>query len=297
MIEKNKKITSAKCIIFLFMQNKRFLFVIILVALAFVQTALAERITFATWNIRYASEEDSLAGNAWSVRAEKIAEMVHYFDFDILVVQEPDSQQVLDLAALLPEYTYIQTDPGKIHPIYFKKDKFKAVKSGQFWYSESGVPGEKGWDAKHVRFCSWVNLRRNKKRFFVFNSHWDNAGKEARNQSANVALEQVKKIAGRNRVIFAGDMNTQADSKAVTTLNSTNLLKDAKDLAKMKRIPAGSFTNFDVNAISDRQIDHISVTPSIPVYKYGVLDNRYHDGKTWRYPSDHFPVVIEFELK
>ena len=99
------------------MQNKRFLFVIILVALAFVQTALAERITFATWNIRYASEEDSLAGNAWSVRAEKIAEMVHYFDFDILVVQEPDSQQVLDLAALLPEYTYIQTDPGKIHPI------------------------------------------------------------------------------------------------------------------------------------------------------------------------------------
>ena len=131
----------------------------------------------------------------------------------------------------------------------------------------------------------------------MFNSHWDNAGKEARNQSANVALEQVKKIAGRNRVIFAGDMNTQADSKAVTTLNSTNLLKDAKDLAKVKRIPAGSFTNFDVNAISDRQIDHISVTPSIPVYKYGVLDNRYHDGKTWRYPSDHFPVVIEFELK
>jgi endonuclease/exonuclease/phosphatase family metal-dependent hydrolase len=279
------------------MQNKRFLFVIILVALAFVQTALAERITFATWNIRFANEEDSLAGNAWSVRAEKIAEMVHYFDFDILVVQEPDSQQVLDLAALLPEYTYIQTDPGKIHPIYFKKDKFKAVKSGQFWYSESGNPGEKGWDARHVRFCSWVNLRRNKKRFFVFNSHWDNIGKEARNQSANVALKQVGKIAGRNRVIFAGDMNTQADSKAVTTLNSTNLLKDAKELAKVKRVPTGSFTNFDVNDGANRQIDHISVTPSIPVYKYGILDNRYYDGKTWRYPSDHMPVVIEFELK
>ncbi len=279
------------------MQNKRFLFVIILVALAFVQTALAERITFATWNIRVANEEDSLAGNAWSVRAEKIAEMVHYFDFDILVVQEPDSQQVLDLAALLPEYTYIQTDPGKIHPIYFKKDKFKAVKSGQFWYSESGNPGEKGWDARHVRFCSWVNLRRNKKRFFVFNSHWDNIGKEARNQSANVALKQVEKIAGRNRVIFAGDMNTQADSKAVTTLNSTNLLKDAKELAKVKRVPTGSFTNFDVNDGANRQIDHISVTPSIPVYKYGILDNRYYDGKTWRYPSDHMPVVIEFELK
>ena len=44
------------------MQNKRFLFVIILVALAFVQTALAERITFATWNIRFANEEDSPAG-------------------------------------------------------------------------------------------------------------------------------------------------------------------------------------------------------------------------------------------
>ena len=76
-----------KCIIFLFMQNKRFLFAIILVAFAFFQTAQAERITFATWNIRFANAEDSLAGNAWSVRVEKIAEMVHYFDFDILVVQ------------------------------------------------------------------------------------------------------------------------------------------------------------------------------------------------------------------
>ena len=280
------------------MQNKRFLFVIILVALAFVQTALAERITFATWNIRFANEEDSIAGNAWSVRAEKIAELTHFYDFDILVVQEPDSQQVLDLAALLPEYTYIQTDSVKIHPIYFKKDKFKAIKSGQFWYSESGIPGEKGWDARHVRFCSWVNLRRNKKRFFVFNSHWDNIGKEARNQSGKMALEQVKKVAGNYRAIFAGDMNTQADSKAVTALNSSNVLKDAKELAKLKYIPTtGSFNGFDVNDKAERQIDHISVTPSIPVYKYGILDNRYHDGTKWRYPSDHFPVVIEFELK
>ena len=281
------------------MQNKRFLFAFILVAFAFFQTAQAERITFATWNIRFANAEDSLAGNAWSVRVDKIAEMVHYFDFDILVVQEPDSQQVVDLAAHLPEYTYIQTDSAQIHPIYFKKSKFKSLKSGQFWYSESGLPGEKGWDARHVRFCSWVNLKRGNKKFFVFNSHWDNAGKEARNESAKVALAQVEKIAGRNRVIFAGDMNTQADSKAVTHLNSTKLLKDAKELAQVKFIPSGggSFTDFNVNGKADRQIDHISVTPSIPVYKYGILDNRYHDGKEWRYPSDHFPVVIELELK
>ena len=282
-----------------FMQNKRLLFAIIFGALALFQTAQAERITFATWNIRFANAEDSLAGNAWSVRVEKIAEMVHFFDFDILVVQEPDSQQVVDLAAHLPEYTYVKTDSVQIHPIYFKKDKFKALKSGQFWYSESGIPWEKGWDARHSRFCSWVNLKRigYKKNFFVFNSHWDHIGKESRNQSAKLAMTQVEKIAGRNRVIFAGDLNTQADSKAVSYVNSTNLLKNAKDLAKVKMIPSGSFNAFDVNAKAERQIDHISITPSIPVYKYGILDNRYYDGKVWRYPSDHFPVVMDFELK
>jgi len=280
-----------------FMQNKKLLFSIIFCALAFFQTVQAERITFATWNIRFANAEDSLAGNAWSVRVEKIAEIVRFYDLDILVVQEPDSQQVLDLAAQLPEYTYIQTDSVQIHPIYFKKSKFKAVKSGQFWYSESGIPWEKGWDARHSRFCSWVNLRRGNKRFFVFNSHWDHIGKESRNQSARLAVEQVKKIAGRNRVIFAGDLNTQADSKAITYVNTSSILKDAKELAKVKLIPSGSFNSFDVNDKAQRQIDHISVTPSIPIYRYGILDHRYYDGTKWRYPSDHFPVIMDFELK
>jgi len=280
-----------------YMLNKRFLFALIFIAAALFQTAYAERITFATWNIRFANADDSAAGNAWSVRVQKIAEMVHYFDFDILVIQEPDSNQVEDLAALLPEYSYVKTDSVKIHPIYYKKSKFKVKKFGQFWYSENGEPWKLGWDAKHPRFCSWVNLRRGKKSFFVFNSHWDHIGKESRNQSARIAIDQVKKIAGRYRVIFAGDLNTQADSKAITYLNSTSLLKDSKELAKVKRIPSGTFTAFKVNDKAERQIDHISVTPSIPVYKYGVLDNRYYDGKEWRYPSDHFPVVIEFELK
>ena len=41
-----------------FMQNKKLLFAIIFCALAFFQTVQAERITFATWNIRFANAED-----------------------------------------------------------------------------------------------------------------------------------------------------------------------------------------------------------------------------------------------
>ena len=69
----------------------------------------------------------------------------------------------------------------------------------------------------------------------MFNSHWDHIGKESRNQSARLAVEQVKKIAGRNRVIFAGDLNTQADSKAITYVNTSSILKDAKELAEEKK--------------------------------------------------------------
>jgi endonuclease/exonuclease/phosphatase family metal-dependent hydrolase len=40
------------------------------------------------------------------------------------------------------------------------------------------------------------------------------------------------------------------------------------------------------------RIDYIWVSPHITVHKYGVLNEQQYG----RFPSDHFPVMIEAEL-
>lgn len=48
--------------------------------------------------------------------------------------------------------------------------------------------------------------------FFVFNTHWDHVGPEARNQSGIVLNKMIKEIAKDAPVILAGDFNTTTES-------------------------------------------------------------------------------------
>ena len=51
----------------------------------------------------------------------------------------------------------------------------------------------------------------------------------------------------------------------------------------------GTFNSFRLDAPMSNRIDYVWVTPDIEVKKYGVLN----DVQYGRFPSDHFPVVIE----
>ena len=61
--------------------------------------------------------------------------------------------QLEDMLNALPQYSYIGVgrDDGKTKgeyaPIFYRKDKFKLLKSGNFWLSEDTSKPNKGWDA------------------------------------------------------------------------------------------------------------------------------------------------------
>ena len=44
--------------------------------------------TAASYNLRYANEGDSIAGNGWGTRYPVIAKLIQYHDFDIFGTQE-----------------------------------------------------------------------------------------------------------------------------------------------------------------------------------------------------------------
>lgn len=276
------------------MSNLKLIYVILFVCVPYI---FANSLVLGTWNVRYANTQDSIDGNGWGKRLNKIVDMVRFYDFDILLLQEPDSNQVRDVASRLIGYDLIKTDSSSYHPIFYKKEKINLSEMGQFWFSEDGTSHAKGWDARYPRFCSWARMEYDNRSFYVFNAHWDHKGREARKASAKLALTEIEKIAGQNMAIFAGDLNTDTDSSPYNTLKESPLLEDSKDLAKISYMPNRTFTLFNVNDYAGWQLDHIFVTPIMSILKYGILDDRYYDGRRWRYPSDHLPVMIRFEVK
>jgi endonuclease/exonuclease/phosphatase family metal-dependent hydrolase len=255
--------------------------------------ATAQTYTIATFNIRMDNPRDS--GNLWVDRAPRISSLIRFHDFDIFGLQEAFKNQLDDISNVLPEYARygLGRDDGKEagehSSIYYKKDLYKLIKSGDFWLSESpNIPG-KGWDATCCnRICSWVYLEdvHTRKKFYVFNVHFDHQGVIARRESAKLMVQKIKEIAGKEPVVLTGDFNGNRSSELYQILSNSILLTDAYAGVKFPYENNSSFNGFKTPRGMD-VIDHIFISKHFTPTKWGILTDTYFG----KYPSDHFPVV------
>lgn len=275
---------------------------ICLMMLALVcQSAFAQKtatINIASYNLRYNNKGDGV--NAWPNRKENVKALIRYHEFDIFGVQEALVGQLKDVAEL-PEFAYYGKgrddgkEGGEHSAIFYKKDRFKMLKSGDFWLSETPDKPGLGWDATCCnRICSWAKFQdlNTKKAFYFFSVHFDHQGVEARRQSGHLMVKKIKEIAGNTTAILTGDFNSTPETEQIKTISG--LLQDAHDVTKQPAYgPEGTFNSFKFEAPMDKRIDYIFVSKNVDVLKYGVLT----DAKEQRYPSDHQPVVIKALIK
>ena len=255
-------------------------------------------INIGSYNIRYANKGDGL--NAWTNRKENVKALIKFHDFEIFGVQEALIGQLKDIAEL-PEYAFYGKgrddgiEGGEHSAIFYKKSRFKLVKSGDFWLSETPDKPGKGWDATCCnRICSWGRFQDliTKKEFYFFNVHFDHQGVEARRQSGLLMVKKIKEIAGNSTIILTGDFNSTPETEQIKHIQT--LLSDAHEVTKQTPYgPEGTFNSFKFDAPMDKRIDYIFVTKNVDVLKYGVLT----DAKEQRYPSDHQPVLIKAIIK
>ncbi len=133
-----------------------------------------------------------------------------------------------------------------------------------------------------------------RKKFFVFNVHYDHEGKEARKNSSLLLLERIGQIAGNSPVFVTGDFNATPDSEPIRIFYDAKKLSDSYLVTQQPPYGTeGTFNGFQPDAPSKSRIDYIWVTPGIAVEKYGVLNDRPYG----RFPSDHFPVVIQAKFR
>ena len=259
----------------------------------------AQKIILGTFNIRYDNPRDS--GNLWKDRAPIVSNLIRFHQFDVLGVQEALKNQLNDIAAALPEYALYGKgrddgkDAGEHSAIFYKKDRFTLLKSGDFWLSETpGKPG-KGWDATCCnRICSWVYLedKKTKKRFYTLNVHFDHQGVVARKESSKLILAKIKEIASQAPVLLTGDLNGGRDSEWYQTLATSGLLTDVHSKVKFPYANNASFNSFRTPR-GETVIDHIFMTKQFTASRWGILTDTYYG----KFPSDHFPVLSEVEIK
>ena len=257
-----------------------------------------------SFNIRLNIKSDSL--NAWPYRKEMVASQVLFHETHILGVQEALHDQMTDLSERLPSFKFIGTarddgkQKGEYSAIFFDTTRLQLLQSETFWLSETPtVPGSKSWDAAITRIVTWGKFRdhKTKTEFFVFNTHFDHLGKEARRQSAMLIRKKIGDVTGKLPVIVTGDFNSKPSEDPIRILTDTTnklFLTDTKKISRTPHYgPAGTFNAFQSKENSDEPIDFIFVKNGIQVLQHATLS------QTWmgRFSSDHFPVFARIELK
>jgi endonuclease/exonuclease/phosphatase family metal-dependent hydrolase len=252
-----------------------------------------------SYNIRY----DITTSNAspWTERHTAIASQIKRFDVDIVGMQEVLDHQRTQLLTDLPGFASVGVGrddgqkAGEYAPIFYKKDKFKLLHSGTFWLSPTPDVPSKGWDAALNRICTYAQFvdRQTKDTFWVYNTHFDHIGEEARNRSAELILQKVKSSGNEHQaVILCGDFNLNDDHQTITYLQHhwKDALFQSKELKSNKN---RTFNNFDLENEASKRIDYIFTNDKVDIMIFETLVERFGVS----YPSDHFPILATIQIK
>lgn len=263
------------------------------------QITVAQTLRVMTYNIRLNNPADG--ENAWPHRKDFLVNQIRFHEPDIFGIQEGKPEQVQYLDQELQDYEYfgIGRDEGKGEhsAIYYKKERFKVADSNTFWLSETPEKTSKGWDAAFPRVCTYGLFfdRESKNRFWVFNTHLDHRGEIARKESIKIILSWITRLNHKNYpVVLTGDFNVPPNSEVIRLAKAD--FEDSKDLSANPAFgPKGTFNGFKFEQPTGGRIDYIFIKKPVKweISKYAVLS----DSQDNKYPSDHFPVFVEIDLK
>lgn len=298
-----------------------------IMAVAFAMAINAQSLFVGTYNVRNQNDGDAKAGNGWTVRGKALCEQIDFEDPDVFGTQEALHGQVADLERMLDGYGSIGVgredgkQAGEYSAVFYKKDRLRLLDSGNFWLSPTPEKPTIGWDAACIRICTWGQFEQKATglKFYFFNLHMDHVGLKARSEAAKLVVKKIREIANGAPTVLTGDFNVDQHNDIFKTFTTSGILVDTYDKAQRRFIENGTFNDFDPNLKSDSRIDHIFVSPSFTVKRYGVLTDTYwspsqradsKDVKAKNAPeelrfknyqrrclSDHYPVFVKLEKK
>ena len=255
------------------------------------------QLSLMTYNLRYPTPNDG--ADWWEYRKTEVAEMLNYYQPDVLGIQEGVDAQVRFLDSALVDYDYVGVGRddgqrgGEFSAIFYRRDRLTVLRHQTHWLSETPDRVSVGWDAAMERIVTAAELldRERGDTLLVFNAHFDHIGPLARKNSAKLMVRLASEWNPRNHpVILMGDFNAEPGSAPIRVFTAT--FSDAFDSAELPSYGSpGTFTGFNVEQPQDRRLDYIFVK-NCSVARHRHLDDRRRNG---RFLSDHLPVLVHLK--
>jgi endonuclease/exonuclease/phosphatase family metal-dependent hydrolase len=263
-----------------------------LMACAIASSADAQTLRVMSFNVRLPAESDG--PDRWELRREQVVRMLREQDADVIGTQELFSEQGEYLATQMPEYAWFgrgrESDGGGEHMgVFYRRNRLRVIESGDFWLSDTPeVPGSITWGHPHPRMVTWALFETTAegRRFYLFNTHLPYRGEDedARLRGVQAIARRVRALPEDVPVVLTGDFNTTPDSPAYAEFKG--LLQDTWTASAQRKGPEGTFHGF--TGQPQKRIDWI-LFRGLRVDRMRTVD-RHENG---RYPSDHFPLVVE----
>ena len=254
-----------------------------------------------TFNVRVDTALDGF--HRWKQRKKAVINLIAKNSPDILALQETLYFQIEDIREAFPEYSAYSAGrkdgfkKGEACPIFFRADRFTMLDLGTFWFSDTpNKPGSKSFGNIWPRLCSWAYLADNdtEEKFYVYNLHLACRSQKSRRESIKQLTKHIAQRKTDEPVIVLGDFNMELNNPAMKYLqnNPFQALQDAWQALNPNKKAVGTIHHFNGGTQGPR-IDHIPLSKNAQALEVKT-DSSSLDGK---YPSDHFPVVVDLDFK
>lgn len=246
------------------------------------------RLRVATFNVRFGWAKDGW--NSWPFRRGAATTVLRHLHADVVGLQEAYGFQARGLRRRAGGYGMTgdgRNDDrgGERCSVLYRHSVLRLADSSTRWYGATPFrPGTKLPQASHPRIVTIVDLVPvdGGPTITVANTHLDQRHDENRTAAA-------RQLAGWLDVdrptIVLGDLNAGPTSGAVRALEEVGLRSAVPDDAPGTNHDYGTF-------LPKHRIDHILVSRHWTIGEARVVTER----PKGRYPSDHWPIVVDLEL-
>ncbi len=270
--------------------------------------AEGEKLRVMTFNLRFANPDDPVV---WKERRVMQVDLIEKYSPDVIGIQEGLKEQVDYLMDHLPQYVVVGEgrkggDDDEHMAIFYKHKLLRMRELDSFWLSETPEIAGSGPDV-NPRMVTWARFSFitrpsegetqqhpsdyrgawRTQEFYLFNTHFFTGRNTlAKNNSAKLIMDRTRGIrdfghwSKHRPIILTGDFNSRPGSlvhKILTgdgTSDDSSLFKDSTDK-------------------QSRRIDWILYRGRVKVNHYEEIDYNVEG----RYPSDHLPIIADFEFE
>ncbi|MEG2288766.1 MAG: endonuclease/exonuclease/phosphatase family protein [Clostridium sp.] len=241
--------------------------------------------------------------NRWKNRAHIIYEIFDKYDCDIIGLQEVNNLMFKDVSMELSNYNIVGEPRSK--KIFVERNdilvskKHKILESNTFWLSNyPDKIGTSVWYSLYPRICTTAIVHLEDGDVVrVYNTHLDcflTAAREHGLKKISEYIEKQHKIDGLP-IILMGDFNATPNSKLIKNFSAKEngerqfvaVQESKREIYEMTTM--GRFKGRK----KGRHIDYIFVSEEFTILDAKIINY----SKSGKYPSDHYPILADLNIR